>query len=364
MLPVGAAEVDNLRNNNKANRKLFVFNSKLAEIKGSKDASISAIKTASDFNGRIYSIIECSPTGYMIYSNDTAVFVEYAINSPSPYLNVHENLYYGGPTFYYQIIENKLIHTIQRSEKFDAGYINEFSNSSKLMYEQLSKIKDVPTLEYVTEGKSSYSSINLAPITPMAYKIYTGKVKNPEFFRNLSSFGYWGGDKRCPKGCCGFVGLNMLVAYHDKYKNNNIMDDSFWSNSGKTLLKSGDSSLTKYLFNLDPKASTTSMHIHSVMKQYAKKRRVSVSHTSLYWGFFNDSTVRKKIDRNVPVELFGNMLNVKDYDSKINHTVVAFEYRRSTGFLTDKTSYTVHYGWEGYSSVVINITIGSMYCFE
>ncbi len=130
-------------------------------------------------------------------------------------------------------------------------------------------------------------------------------IKNPDYYRKLEAFGQWDGDDRCPDGCCGFTGLNMLISYHDKYKNDNIMDDNYWvDNSNKTKMKAGKYSLTKHLFELAPKATTTSMHIHSVMKLYLKERNMSVNHYSYYWGVFNDSTVRSFIEKDVPVELF------------------------------------------------------------
>lgn len=130
-------------------------------------------------------------------------------------------------------------------------------------------------------------------------------IKNPDYYRKLEAFGQWDGDDRCPDGCCGFTGLNMLISYHDKYKNDNIMDDNYWvDNSNKTKMKAGKYSLTKHLFELAPKATTTSMHNHSVMKLYLKERNMSVNHYSYYWGVFNDSTVRRFIEKDVPVELF------------------------------------------------------------
>ena len=47
--------------------------------------SIKSTKLVQDFSGNQYIVTECSPTGYMIYSIQSGVFVEYAPESQSPY---------------------------------------------------------------------------------------------------------------------------------------------------------------------------------------------------------------------------------------------------------------------------------------
>lgn len=112
-------------------RLRVLFQQKLDEIKESDNTYISSIKTATDFDGKEYSIVECCPIGYMIYSNDTGVFVEYSPSSFSPYLNFSESLYYGGPTFYYRKTNDQLIHTLEPDETIAYNDIQKYANSSQ-----------------------------------------------------------------------------------------------------------------------------------------------------------------------------------------------------------------------------------------
>lgn len=64
------------------------------------EASINSTKTLYDFAGNTYTLVECAPTGYMIMCDDSATMVEYSGTSPSPYLGLTNNLYYGGPSYF------------------------------------------------------------------------------------------------------------------------------------------------------------------------------------------------------------------------------------------------------------------------
>ena len=158
-------------------------------------------------------------------------------------------------------------HTVLDSEKLDTSYLPALSENSRLLHQKLLSQKNTALLEYIDTGVSMKAT--------RAATITNKYIKNPDYYRKLEAFGQWDGDDRCPDGCCGFTGLNMLISYHDKYKNDNIMDDNYWvDNSNKTKMKAGKYSLTKHLFELAPKATTTSMHNHSVMKLYLKERKV------------------------------------------------------------------------------------------
>lgn len=82
------------------------------------EASISATKTLYDFAGNTYTLVECSPTGYMIMCDDSATMVEYSGTSPSPYLGLTTNLYYGGPSYFYTLENGTYRHTVT-GEIFD-----------------------------------------------------------------------------------------------------------------------------------------------------------------------------------------------------------------------------------------------------
>ena len=92
----------------------MVLDDRVATISNS-NSSISDIKIAYGFNGDAYIIVECEPTGYMIYHPASGTFAETSPSSQSPYFGLQgDDLYYCGPTRYYKFIENEFIHTSAR----------------------------------------------------------------------------------------------------------------------------------------------------------------------------------------------------------------------------------------------------------
>ncbi len=89
----------------------------------SENRKINQIKELTDFSDNKYFVVELYPTGYLIYHENSKDIVEWAEDSPSPYLNLNDNLYYGGPTFYYQANSLTASHTVTNEtllvENFD-----------------------------------------------------------------------------------------------------------------------------------------------------------------------------------------------------------------------------------------------------
>lgn len=192
-------------------------------------------------------------------------------------------------------------------------------------------------------------------------------IEHPEFFENLAHCGYMSiGD-----GICGFIALGTLIAYNDKYVNDDVMDDVYWEDDDKNLLNSVNTAgitvsaanvISKKLYDLDPKDSTTAIHIHDVSEKYLDEVGLSANHTSRVKPFFTESTVRSHIDDGIPVILFGNV-PYQYKDGTCNHAVVAY------GYSADEDSFIVHYGWENnyYPDVKIDLgyfSLGSIYAFE
>ena len=125
-----------------------------------------------------------------------------------------------------------------------------------------------------------------------------------------------------------FIGLGMLIGYADKYKNDGIMDNKYYQDpSTKTGLKNGSESISKLLYDSNPKDSTTSMHIKTVMKDYAKSRNISISYTSRWTPFFTVTTISDALKNDTPVELFGTFkYEINDTTKSTgNHAIVAYE---------------------------------------
>ena len=86
-------------------------------MNGFSDKSIKCTKILTDFNGEHFLLVECDPTGSLIFDQDTALLLEYAGEAPSPYQGIDDGLIYAGPTYYYQMsksasaISNRITNT-------------------------------------------------------------------------------------------------------------------------------------------------------------------------------------------------------------------------------------------------------------
>src|SRR5690554_2219652 len=184
-------------------RQIAYLESTFQEKMSDHNAKISNVKKAFDFDGNEYIIIEGDSNGYMIYSVNSAIIVEYSSQSKSPCLEYKRDLFYGGPTFYYVLENDKLKHTII-NENFSKNEISSFKQSSVELNQALYEQRDKQVLAYINEGVVKKNSIGVQSNS-------ANTIKNPEFFENLDDFGYMSG------GVCGFIGLNMLIAYHDAH---------------------------------------------------------------------------------------------------------------------------------------------------
>lgn len=59
------------------------------------------------------------------------------------------------------------------------------------------------------------------------------------------------------------------------------------------------------------------MHIHNVSKKYLNEKGITnIKHTSRYWGFFTNKTIKNLINDGYPVILFGNLEDPPGYTGK------------------------------------------------
>lgn len=237
------------------------------------DREIATIKEISDFAGNTYTLVECLPTGYVIYNNEAALVLERAENSPSPYLDKSGDLYYAGPTqyYYYNDAEGTYVHSVLGSTM----------NSSEVEYRsivcqqaqvELNKETDTARQQYIETGSQPLSANTLSSST---YK-YVGDHK--DFFENLKTkeeIGYWS----TGNGVCGYVASGLVLLYYNKYVNDNIIDSKYLASSGEAF-NGGD--LTKYLYNtigssLGYGTSLNATQVANVMKTYLNGKDISVT---------------------------------------------------------------------------------------
>lgn len=343
-------------------RKISVFEYKISEMCTDQDLTISCIKTATDFAGNPYTIVECNPTGYLVFCETSGVFVEYSPTAPSPYLNQNGELYYCGPTFYYKKDSTGLTlkHTIEENESVSAARILNYVSTCNQFVDYNLEQKNTVILNYIKSGDVNTPFSEIASQYQTRSTTY-GYLTNYTFFFNMTApCGYY-----CPSGSdgiCGYVGLSLIIAYRDKYTDDNYMANSYWQNSTtKTNLINGSSSFAAYLRNNHgTQDGTYSATIKTVSESYFEGRGLNVTHTSKIWGLFNRNTIMSAIDDDNPVLLFGSLNDPSDDGNNINHAVVAYKYTDHSG-LFGSTVYTAHFGWDNYSNIYVSGTIGSIY---
>lgn len=257
-----------------------------------RDRQIKDIKTVYDFAGNEFYVAECVPTGYYIYNVETDTIVESSERGVSPYIGYSRDMYYGGPTYYYVMENGTYRHAMDATETLSNDQVQILRQSCQKGFETIET-------RYQTRDKA---------ISTMVLYASDKTVRHPEFYQNLTHCGYISGGK------CGFIALWMLIAYKDKYEDDELMSDSYWetdstlnsiNSTGVTV--SSRTVISQKLYELDPKDSTTSMHIHSVAKKYLSEVEKSASHTSFRKPFFTEGTIRSLIDAGNPVILFGNL---------------------------------------------------------
>ena len=317
--------------------------------------TIKRIITVRDFSNHKYTVIECAPTGYIIYHPDSGIFVESSPSAISPYINLAEdNLYYGGPTEYYIEKNGIYYHTVIDEVIDNPTDIDNMKLYSQRIESVLNGNKNIALLDYVINNDATaYATMTRIS----AYAVESGLSQDEiNWFKNLKQCGYHSNGPG--NGLCGFVALNILYSFFDKFEDDDFMDDKYWVDSTKTLLKNNEDSFTKYLYDLDPKSSTTSMHIHNVSKKYLKQKGITnIDHTSKYWGFFTKNTIKNLIKDGYPVILFGKLEDPPGYNGKKGgHAVVAYQYSGN--------DFVCHYGWDDCTEVTIVGTLGSIYAME
>lgn len=321
----------------------------LNEVGWSADGVL--LKPARDFAGNEYVIGEAKDgNGHFIYNVAEEVLTEFTFKGESPYHGLYTNLIYGGAGSYF----------VQRGDTYVSVIESDvtYQSSEVLPYAAYREVAEEESAE------TAYSSVS-------AYANETINVQHPEFFSNLTGrkFGYYNDGE----GRCGFVALGMLIAYADKYKNDNYMDNRFFGDDAKTFLCGNSDSIGKYLYDLHPKESTTSMHIKETMNIYVEERnkflpsnqQLKFDYYSRWTPFYSNGAIAEAILNNNPVILFGGF----DYAESAggvqigsigSHAIVCYGAQK-----VSKYYWRCHLGRSDKSDVyIVDGTIGSVYYFE
>lgn len=319
---------------------LFEVGTNIYSLNNSIQNNLINIKLAIDPSEEKYRIEEFN-FGYRIYREKNNELVEYSNESPSPYLDYDNDLVYGGPGYYLykdnktyvSTLDNNIVYNIDKVEKKPIYF--EYNDDSDII-----------------SSKAKNSSL-----------IEQYYVDNPNYFSQDLAYdcGYTDGGK------CGYIGLGMMIAYADRYKNDNLMDDSFYNSSlSKSGLKGNENSIGEYLYNMMPKNGTCGWDMPELMSSYSKERNVTLTTNTWKLIFtFTNQGLCNLLEDNIPIELFG--IFSYSYDGSLNngyvenHAIVAY----GCDVIGGKYYFKCHLGWEGYSNLYItSSTIGTIYYFD
>lgn len=296
--------------------------------------SISQIKTLNDFDDNIYTLVELSPTGYIIYHNESGKFIEYGAKSPSPYSGLKQNLYYSGQKAYYKLEDGTFKGIIETQQTAPVSQKAELALHSQDMVSKLNKEKNYEILNYLS-GTS-----NSLPAPTRAYEVY---VPNYYFFVLLSSCGYVDG------GYCGFIGAAMILGYN-YYQYDNLLIDypthieyTFSNWRVKTAL-------TNTLINIGGgQIGTTAVEIAQTVNTFIAQRPYPPAcNWHVFWQL-SSTTVQAHINNGYAVEMFGSYPKVNGTGNAM-HAIVCYGYKRF-GFLNLGLAFRVHYGYSDYTDI-------------
>lgn len=348
-----------------------IFNNKVASILDEysvfedenlpNEITIASITPISDFCNNTYTLIECDPTGYLIYHNESGIFVEYTPESHSPFYG-HEGQYkYVGPNEYYvleSVETNTYRHALDNSELKEKD-IELLSEQSSVINQKLVESRNKNVLEY--NSKYNHQSDDL--ILRASTESWT-LVNKYTIFSKMNSCGYINGGK------CGYIAAGMLLTYDKLTSSRNCVTAGthYTYTNGICSIKTA---LPTALYNkgvsLGYGASTTSFAIHHTVKQWLADRSITVNHTSLFAPLGNNVIIGNKIQNSRPVIWFGHIGKYNDLisgnasNSAGNHAVVVYGYKViPTGY-----QLLAHFGWDnGYTKVSFTGILGSMYTFQ
>ena len=319
----------------KVGREHVVFADRIQELKDKEqNDKVSAdnftTKSLLDFAGNEYTLVECEPSGYLIFHNASGVFVESSLESPSPYKDYDENIYYNGPLGYYVEKDGELVHTI--TQGVIVKPISTLTAEASSINETLLQQKDNQVLDFVNFGIPMNSEIRASGDTYVEdYTVIRDLVKEEEM-------GYKNG------GLCGYIAGGMAILHLQAHSGLKLIPSGYLTETG---LKFNGSGFTEYLRNTyGVTNATTASSLAIVLNTYfnAKKYIVSASHGALASG----NQIKDSINNNQTMMLGGQFYSDPDDTSseQVFHFILAYGY--------NNTEFIVHYGWGDCSQVRVN----------
>lgn len=371
-LTTNAASISADDNVQKVGRIITIFNMYIEELETQANTllelsgedminiQIERISTIYDFAGNEYTLVECNPSGYIIYHNESGVFVEASAVAETPFAECEGEKYYGGPNEYYvkKNVDGDTVYSHTKTDEvFCVDEIVVYAEQSELINDALIENENTIVLNYIDNNQG----LDIANPAAVTYGDWTA-VMNYRFFTSLT---YPGETTINGKGICGYIAAAMILTYQQLTFGGNVVDSSYYTGNytnGYRIYDCFPEDLYDIGHDLGYGTDTTSVAIHYTVKKYLEDRNISATHTSLYVPFAGNTVIESKILENRPVIWFGNIAeNSFDNQKNINHAVVVYAYNYS---LLGGYKYLAHFGWDNASMVTFSGILGSIYTFD
>ena len=337
----------NIKNEYIKTEDVIFYENEMKLLDGFDDKKINNIKTIKGFDDSLYVVVECLPTGYLIYEKQFNILLECGPYSKSSYLDYDTNLYYGGPTNYFKSEKN--LNANYSNYEIENLINHKSTNISRLEVDKL-KSKSVELTNKIAMNKKQISNYSTYSSTRSGDYV-SSYIDNYEYITKIKSFG------ENKNGTCGYIAAGLILYYAYKQYNTKFINQKYITSDGFS------DNLHKYLVDLGKSLflsnGTVAADIEKLMKEYTKERVPEATHYSMTLS--TEANIDLCIKDNKPMILFGHFENVSTQDNPwdhTNHAIVAFgKAYRSVSLLVREKYLYVHYGWPGYSHIMIQDSI-------
>lgn len=343
-IPAFAADLSTEEGNNVADitQHQVIHNAKIAAETGESNVS-TTVKILSDLNGNQFELIELGEQGYMIFDAESGKYLEEALESPSPYMGLSDNLYYFGPLNYYQLVDGKFIHTVFPDKyeiSYDEGLSTQSAFDTALQRSRLQKDTEMLAMMELNPNSATSRDSIQARISAESAKATNKYIPN---YRYIKSAVYPPNENNT----CGYTAACLILNYWHNVKGN-VIDSAFLDSKGNLLAGPDDYTLQDKLLSYGGSNSSWGLTIRDVLIDYCNDYGVAATSTYYVTNF----DIFAEIGRNRPVIVFGYFPNNPTQVTRGNvfHAVTA--YGTSTSGILTKL--IVHYGWKGYSHVTLD----------
>ena len=323
--------------------------------------TIQTVKELHDFSGNLYYIAEFAESGYLICHAATGETIEHSTSAPSPYAGYTEGLFYCGPTFYYIERDSEYVHPIT-SESLSAEneVITEALRASSDAFNQ--QIEQTASITPISGTLDNTQSSNIPILENESVNIVADtqgtshRILGSTIIRNLNTrekFGHYSGYDTDTNGACGYIAGGMMLLWHDRIKNDQIINDYTYINRFNNSFRGAGFASRLREFGYSDRTEALGI-IYDSLRNAIDGYLASIHVTATRYaptGVVTPFDARQVLKNlNVPVVVFGRLLDVTDSSGYVAHAVLAYGYDADGNLI-------VHYGWPNYNEVTLHYSL-------